>query len=228
MKNQKPSFIVLTLSLVLSVIFLVILTLGLFGILVPSWLTGIKFNFLFAYCLIIINLVLDMLFMIIEKKKLLVIPEWFRVVFFIGFFIFTNVYYYFGLYNIIYTQVLAYIYLAFVLSVLSISIFYNVQKSDKNVVKQSNKFAAVSTFTYSTSMFLLVEIVITVLKTAINGANVANGLVIFLIHACVAVFVSLLVSIIFYFSLVKTKKLVNACLIKVNAPAKQEEMENQK
>jgi len=151
--------------------------------------------------------------MVIEKHKLLEIPEWFRVVFFIGFFVFTNVYYYFGLYNIIYTEMLFYIYLSVVLSILSISIFYNVQKNEKNVVKSNNKFAAVSTFTYSTSMFLIIETAITLVKVIFKATE--KALTVFLINSTVAILVSLIISIIFYFSLIRDKKIINACLVRV-------------
>ena len=215
MTNRKPSYITLICSLALSVAQIVILFLGVFGVLVPSWHIASNFNYLIAFCLIAINLILDIVFMVIESKNLLEIPEWFRVVFFIGFFVFTNLYYYFNLYNLIYTEILFYVYLATVLSILSISIFYNVQKEGKTV-KSNNKFATVSTFTYATSMFLMIETVITAVKILFHGTKIANGLTLFLINSCVAILVSLVIAIIFYLSLTKTKKIINNCLIKVN------------
>ena len=213
MKNKKPSLIVLSLSLGLSVAFLVLLCLGLFGVVVPSWIKDSSFNFMFAFVLVALNLALDIVFMVIETKQKLDIPEWFRVVFFVGFFIFTNVYYYFGLYSIIYTQILFYVYLAIVLAILSISIFFNVQKDENNILKTKNAYAAISTFTYSTSMFLMIETVISAVKI-IAQQNITNGLVSFLIHSCVSIFVSLIISIAFYASLCRKKKFINACLIR--------------
>ena len=227
MQNKKPSFIVLILSLALSVAHLVLLFLGVFGVLVPSWLIESNFNYLLAFCLLALNLILDIVFLVIEKHKLLEIPEWFRVVFFIGFFIFTNVYYYFGLYNLIYTVIILYVYLAVVLSIASISIFYNVQKDDRNIVKSNNKFACVSTFTYSTSMFLIIETAVIAVKI-IFGMNTASTSTMFLINSCVAILVSLVISIIFYLSLSRTKRLVNACLIKLKNEPKKETMEETK
>jgi len=151
--------------------------------------------------------------MVIEKKKLLIIPEWFRVEFFIGFLIFTVVYYYFNLFNYLLTKIVLYVYLATVLSILSISIFFNVHKNDKNVAKTSNAYAGISTFTYATSMFLLIETVVTAIKIIINGSNIANGLSLFLIKSCTCIFVCLMFALAFYISLSKTKKFVNACLI---------------
>ncbi|MBQ9790111.1 MAG: hypothetical protein IJW24_00765 [Clostridia bacterium] len=214
MKNKKPSLIVLSVSLGLSIAFTVLLCLGLFGVLVPSWIKEQNFNYMIAFVLVILNLVLDIVFMVVESKRKLDIPEWFRVVFFIGFFIFTNVYYYFGLYTIIYTEVLFYIYLSIVLSILSISIFFNVQKNENNQVKSSNAYAAISTFTYSTSMFLIFETIITAIKIVSNANDVENGILMFLIHSCVSIFVSLVVSLSFYSSLVRKKKFINACLIR--------------
>ena len=221
--DKKPSYITLILSLILSVAHSVILFLGVFGVLVPAWHMGTNFNYLVAFCLIAINFILVIVFMTIEKHKLLEIPEWFRVVFFVGFFIFTNIYYFFNLYNLIYTEIVFYVYLATVLSILSISIFYNVQREDKKVVKSNNKYACISTFTYSTSMFLVIETVVTAIKILLHGSNIASGLTVFLINSCVAILVSLVISVIFYVSLVKTKKVINGCLIKVNSQQKETE-----
>jgi len=215
MTNRKPSYITLICSLALSILQLVILFLGVFGVLVPTWHVYSGFNYLVAFCLIAINLILDIVFMAIENKKLLDIPEWFRVVFFIGFFVFTNIYYYFNLYSLIYTEIIFYIYLATVLTILSISIFYNVQREGGKTVKSNNKYAALSTFTYSTSMFLVIETIVTAVKVLLNGGNVTNGLTMFLINSCVVIFVSLIISIIFYASLLKSKKIINHCLIKI-------------
>lgn len=216
MKNQKPSYITLSLSLALSVIYLVILFLGVFGVLVPAWQINSNFNYLIAFCLVAINFILTIVFLAIEKHSLLDIPEWFRVVFFVGFFIFTNLYYYFNLYNLIYTNIVFYLYLALVLSILSISIFYNVQREDKKVVKVNNKFASVSTFTYSTSIFLILEAVITGLKLLFNNTLITNnGIILFLINTCTVVLICAVISILFYVSLSRKKVFVNKCLIKV-------------
>lgn len=212
MKNRKPSLLVLSLSLGLSVGFLVLVCLGLFGVVVPSWIKANNYNYMIALLLVVLNLVLDIVFMVIETKNKLDIPEWFRVVFFIGFFIFTNVYYYFGLYSIIYTEILFYVYLAVVFAVLSISIFFNVQKNENNMVKTTNAYAAVSTFTYSTSMFLIFETIVALVKIVSNTAE--NALLTFLISSCTCLFVSLIISVLFYKSLTGKKKFINACLIR--------------
>ena len=108
---------------------------------------------------------------------------------------------------------LFYVYLSIVLTILSISIFYNVQKDEKNVVKSSNKFTAVSTFTYSTSMFLIIETLISLVKVIFKATE--NALTVFLINSSVAILVSLIISVIFYFSLSRNKKFINACLVRV-------------
>ena len=175
MKNRKPSLIVLSLSLGLSVAFLVLICLGLFGVVVPSWFAEANYNYMIALILVALNLILDTIFLVIEVKGRLDIPEWFRVVFFVGFFVFTNIYYYFNLYSIIYTEILFYVYLSVVLAILSISIFYNVQKNHNNSVKSSNAYAAISTFAYSTSLFLIFETVVSAVKLIAFGTDVQNG-----------------------------------------------------
>jgi len=74
MKNKKPSLIVLSLSLGLSVAFLVLLCLGLFGVVVPPWIKDSSFNFMFAFVLVALNLALDIVFMVIETKQKLYSP----------------------------------------------------------------------------------------------------------------------------------------------------------
>lgn len=212
MKNRKPSLLVLSLSLGLSVAFLVLVCLGLFGVVVPSWLVDNDYNYMIALVLVALNLALDIVFMVIETKNKLDIPEWFRVVFFVGFFVFTNVYYYFGLYSLIYTQLLFYVYLSVVLSILSISIFFNVQKNENNMVRTNNAYACVSTFTYSTSMFLIFETIVALVKIVSGTAE--NALLTFLISSCTCLFVSLVISIMFYKSLTNKKRFINACLIR--------------
>ena len=213
MKNKKPSLVVLSLSLGLSVAFLVLLNLGLFNVVVPSWIKNSSFNYMVGFVLVALNLILDITFMVIEAKKKLDIPEWFRVVFFIGFFVFTNVYYYFGLYSIIYTEILFYIYLSVVLSILAISVFYNIQKNENNQIKTSNAYASVTTFTYSTSIFLIIETIVTAIKI-ISGQGIQTGLLSFLIHSCVCIFSSLIIAVAFHVSLSRQKKFINACLIR--------------
>jgi len=57
MTNRKPSYITLICSLAFSILQLVILFLGVFGVLVPTWHVYSGFNYLVAFCLIAINLI---------------------------------------------------------------------------------------------------------------------------------------------------------------------------
>ena len=72
-------------------------------------------------------------------------------------------------------------------------------------------------------MFLIIEIIITAVKVLINNGSIVNGLTLFLIHSSVAILISLIISIIFYLSLTKTKRAINRALIKVATKETQEE-----
>ena len=212
--NIKLSTILLYTVLAFSVIHSLFLILSLFSVVPMPFLEKINFNYVTAFVLVGVSLLLYVGFMFIEKSKKLVIPEWFKDVFYVGFFIFTNIYYLFGLYSNIASLIVFYIYLALVLNIISLSIFFNIQKSETNVLKTTTTYTVFTTFTYSVALFAMIETVISAFKIIFFNKSVFTSLNSLVINMCTGVLVSLIFALAFALSLTKKKKFIKKCLIK--------------
>ena len=165
MKNFKKdlySNITLISVLVFSSIHLLILTLNLFG--ATSLAFPENFNYIFAYFLVILCLALYILAFLVSDLKRWHIPTWLKVMFFVAFFVFTNVYYITGAFANIFAVVLMFIYLGFLINVVSVSIFYNAQKDEKNRLKASQKYIVTSVFMYSVAISCMLEFLSVLVK----------------------------------------------------------------
>ena len=219
MKKDKTSKVkfstaLLWIVLVLSILHFALLMLGLFGVVSPSFLDRAGFNYIVSFVLVILCLVMYIILMVVEKKKSLVIPEWFKIVFYVGFFVFTNVYYYFGLYATLAGLIVFYIYLSIVLNILALSVFFNTQKSENNVLKTTNTFTALSTCAYAISAGAMLETIISAFKIIFAKNSTFSTLSMFIIDMCIIILVSVIMAIIYYGSLSKQKIVINKCLIK--------------
>ena len=118
----------ITLISVLSftLIHLLILTLNLFGITNLTFFSG--FSYIIAYVLVVVCLLLFVGGFFVTKIKRLVMPVWFRMMFYIAFYLFTNIYYIFGWYENIVMLVFFFAYISFLVNIIALSVFYNVQK----------------------------------------------------------------------------------------------------
>ena len=210
----KLSSVLLWAVLGLSLVHFTFLLLGLFGVVTPACLERSSFNYILAFALVAICLALYILLMVIEKKKKMVMPEWFKNVFYIAFYVFTNVYYYFGLYGTLAGLIVFYVCLAFVLNIIALSIFFNTQKTDTNVLRTTNTFTALTTFTYAVAGGALIEVVISAFKLIFFKNSVFASLSMVIIDMCIIILVSLIMSIIYGASLSKKKTVINGCLIK--------------
>ena len=137
-----------------------------------------------------------------------------KSVLYFGFFIFTNIYYSFGLFENFWTLILFYLYLGFVLNILSLSVFYNLQKTESGIIKTNNGFVAFFTFSASVAGATIIEIVVTSIKI-LTKTTITNATS-FIANLSAVVLISLTMATIFYISLTKTKKIINSCLIKAN------------
>lgn len=221
MKNTKPvskkikfSDVLLWIVLALSLVHLTFLLLGLFGVLTPSWLTREYFNYIVAFVLVALCLLLYIFFMLIEKTKRLVIPEWFKDVFYIGFYVFTNVYYYFGLFGTIAGMIVFYLFLAFVLNIIALAVFFNTQKGETNVLRTTPTFTTLTTFTYALTAGAIIEVIVSAFKMVFFSKTTFATLQMFIIDMCVMIIVGIIMAIGFGLSLSKSKRLINSCLIK--------------
>ena len=134
--------------------------------------------------------------------------------FYVGFYVFTNVYYYFGLYGSIAGLIVFYLYLAFVINIIALAVFFNTQKNDSNVVKQSTTFITITVFTYSVAAGALLEVIISAVKMLFFSDTMFAALSMFVIDMCVIILVSIIMAIAYSLSLGRSKTLINKCLIK--------------
>lgn len=212
-KKDLACNITLICVLAFSVIHILILTLNLFGVTELAFFEG--FNYLIAYILVIVCLLLYIFGFFITKFKELTIPVWFRMMFYIAFYLFTNVYYTCGLYQNIYTVILFFAYIAFLVNISALSVFYNTQKDEKNRLKSTNKFLLTSVFFYSVAINAIIQFVINIFKAFVIPEYVFSNLTVFVIEMSTMLLVSIIMTIIFSVSLEKSKQLINGCLIRV-------------
>lgn len=196
---------------VLSALHLTFLLLNLFNVFNIKVLDRSTFNYIIAFILLGVCLILYFLLMLLEKVWKFNMPNWLKCMFYIGFFVFTNIYYTFGLFEIFWTIIAFYVYLGFILNIISLSVFFNLQKTDNGIIKTNNVFVATFIFCASVATATLIEIIIASIKLLTNASLLATT---FIANLCAIILVSLLMSTMFYLSLAKSKKIINKCLIK--------------
>ena len=176
----------LTLSgvLVATVVHIILITLNLFG--VTNFNVPANFNYIFAYILTIVCLALYFFGFFVAKFKKVIFPAWLRILF----------------------------YIAFLINVLSVSIFYNAQKDDKNRLKSSNKFIVLSVFCYSVAFSTFAEFIISAVKVIFFKSAATTTLLAYVISVSSMLVVNIALAVAFLISLKKTKKFINACLVK--------------
>ncbi len=212
-KKDLACNITLICVLALSAIHILLLTLDIFNVTQFAFFEG--FNYLFAYILVAVCLMLYVFGFFITKIKSLELPKWFRIMFYVAFYLFTNVYYCLGLYQNIYALVAFFAYIAFLVNVISLSVFYNVNKDEKNRLKSTNKSLLTTVFFYSVAINALVQFVINAVKAFAFPNYVFTSLMAFVIEMSTMIFVTIIMMVVFAKSLNKTKSIINGCLIKV-------------
>ncbi len=219
-KKDLACNIALIVALVFSVVHLLVLTLGLFGTITLELYD--EFNYIFAFILVVLSLALYILSFFITKIKGLVIPVWFRISFYIAFFLFTNTYYIVGGYRNIISIILFFIYLSYLTTMVNLSVFYNTQKDEKYRLKTSKNYIVTSVFFYSVGTNAIIELIITAIKSFAFPEFKFSTLNTFIVEMSVMILTTIVMCAIFYLSLSKTKKLINSCLIKTGVNLKSE------
>ena len=200
--------------LVFTVIHLMIVTLNLFGATELAFPTD--FNYLFAYFLVIISLVLYILSFFIVKLKNFRVPNWISIVFYVAFFLFTNVYYVAGLFTNLVALIFLFIYISVMVNIICLSIFYNLQKDEKNRLRSSKAYIITSVFLFSVAVSSLFILVITAMKAFFFPTYEMATLYVFVIEMCTMVLSSLIINVSFSLSLSRSKVFINSCLIKLS------------
>ena len=214
-KQIKVSNILLWCTLVFSLVHFTFLILGLFNVLEPNCLKRENFNYIVSFILVAVCLLIYILFLFVANKKNYVFPEWFLIVLYIGFFMFTNTYYYLGWYESIIGTAFAYAFLAVVFVIISLSIFYNMQKDKNGYLKTTSGYASSTILAYSIAFETIAELIISAFKLIFIPNTVYSSLSVFVVNMSIMVLISSIFAILFYVSLNKNKKIINGCLIKI-------------
>lgn len=221
MENFKKDLacnITLIVALVFTFVHLFILTLNLFGVTNLNF-SG-NFNYILAYVLVVLCLVLYIGSFFITKIKGLVVPSWFRIMFYIAFFLFTNTYYIAGGFTHIATIIIFFVYLSFLSTIANVSIFYNTQKDEKNRLKTSRNYITTSVFFYSLGTNAILELIITSIKSFVFPNFKFTTLNMFIVEMSSMILTTIILCFAFSISLARSKKLINYCLIKTNVQPK--------
>ena len=218
---NKPTFkedllcnITLICTLVFSGIHLLLITFNLIGI--TKFELYSSFNYILAYVLVIACLVLYILGFYVYHFSKIYMPSWFRMLFYIAFFLFTNVYYICNWFNTILGLIFFYAYISFLACIISLSIYFNTQKDEKNKLKIAPKSLISSIFFYSVAGNAIIQFAVNLVKVIAFKNYEFSTLGVYLIEFGVMILVTIAVTITFAISLAGNKKFINACLIKVN------------
>lgn len=211
-KKLGPSGWIEIFVFVLTALDLTFLLLGIFNVVRPECLTRDAFSYIVAFVLLGVCLLLFIALMLTEKLGKFSLPGWLKCVLYVGFFVFSNIYYFFGLFDYTITLIFFYAYLGFVLSVLSLSIFYNLQKTEAGIIKTNSSFVSFFTFCSTLAIGTIIELVVCSIK--ILAGTTALPATAFIVSICSMMIVSLIMAVAYYISLEKSKKFINLCLIK--------------
>jgi hypothetical protein len=140
--------------------------------------------------------------------------------FYIAFFVFTNIYYLCGLYEYIWGLVFFFAYLAFLICVICLSVYFNTQKDNKNKLKTVPKHLLVNVFFYSIAAESIFQLIVNAVKYLAFPNYVFTSVSIYLIEFGVMVGVTVVMTLLYALSLYSSKRFINGCLIKINNPYK--------
>lgn len=224
-KKDLACNITLICVLVFSAVHFILVTLNLFGAVNLHLRAG--FNYILAYSLIVVCLALYVLGFFAVKLKNVNFPKWLRICFYVAFYIFTNVYYILGLHDNIFGLMVMFAYIAFLVNIVAVSVFYNVQKDDKYRLKTSKAFITTSIFLYSIGAMFVIELLSAAFKAFMPIDLKSASVSAVVVEIAVSLLVSIIMAIIFDQSLTKTKKFINGCLIKTRLKEPKPEKQNE-
>ena len=211
-KKNLVNNIALIVILVFTFVHLLLLFLNVFGISSIQFFDG--FNYFTEFVLVVISLVLYITCFFIEKITNLKIPSWFEVVFYVAFFLFTNTYYCIGAYSNIFAVAILFAYLSFLVTIINISVFYHTQKDENTKLKASRNYIITSIFFYSVATNALIELFVTAIKLFAFPYFELTTVNSYIVEFCSMVLVTIIMCILLNLSLMKSKRFINACLIR--------------
>lgn len=217
-KNELACNITLIAFLLFSITHLVIVTLGFFCKIDLNIYED--FNHIVAFVLIGISLALYVFGFFLYKFSNLHIPSWFRIMFYIAFFLFTNIYYLCGLYQTMWGLVFFFAYLAFLICIICLSVYFNTQKDNKNKLKTVPKHLLVNVFFYSIALEAIFQFIVNMVKFLAFPDYIFTSVSAYVIEFGVMCGVTIIMTLLYALSLYSSKRFINGCLIKINNPYK--------
>ena len=204
--------IALIVVLVCTAVHLLLLTLNVFGI--THFELDKSFNYLTAYLMVVFSLLLYIFGFFIEKITKLEIPSWFEVLFYVAFFLFTNVYYILNLYSNLFAIVFLFAYLSFLITIINISVFFHTQKDENNKIKATRSYIITSIFFYSTGTNAILELLLTMVKYFAFPMFALTTVDAVIVELSTMMLTSIIMVVLLNLSLLRSRKFINACLIK--------------
>ena len=217
-KSDLACNITLIAFLFFSITHLVIVTLGFFCKIDITLYD--EFNHIVAFVLIGISLALYVFGFFLYKFSNLHIPSWFRIMFYIAFFLFTNIYYLCGLFLTMWGLVFFFAYIAFLICIICLSVYFNTQKDNKNKLKTVPKHLLVNVFFYSVALEAILQFIINFVKFLAFPDYVFTSVSAYVVEFGVMLGVTVVITLLYALSLYSSKRFINACLIKINKTPK--------
>ena len=151
---------------------------------------------------------------IFMRKKKLTANEFTKIFIYLSLFLVVNVFNVFNLYSSIVVNIFAYLVLGVLYSIIGISIYYNYLKNSQNQVRAKANMVFWFGIALSVTFAFALEFLKFILYLIIGVKSLTiNAVMLNVLYSFIG---ALITNIVFFASLLKTKKLINYCLIDVN------------
>lgn len=151
---------------------------------------------------------------IFMRKKKLSANEFTKIFIYLSLFLVVNVFNVFNLYSSIVVNIFAYLVLGVLYSIIGISIYYNYLKNSQNQVRAKANMVFWFGIALSVTFAFALEFLKFILYLIIGVKSLTiNAVMLNVLYSFIG---ALITNIVFFASLLKTKKLINYCLIDVN------------
>lgn len=151
---------------------------------------------------------------IFMRKKKLSANEFTKIFIYLSLFLVVNVFNVFNLYSSIVVNIFAYLVLGVLYSIIGISIYYNYLKNSQNQVRAKANmvfwFGIALSVTFAFALEFLKFILYLIIGVTLPTINAV------MLNVLYSFVGALITNIVFFASLLKTKKLINYCLIDIN------------
>lgn len=147
------------------------------------------------------------------KNQKINLKDWLAISFYAVVFLLVNVYNLFGLFNYLILNIFAELLIGVSFAIIGVSVYYNYLKNENNRVKAKAIVVCIFALTFSIAGGFLIELLKYFASLIFENTFYSFGKV--ALNVLYATVGSLIIDIIFFFSLKGSKKLINACLIDI-------------